>query len=142
MRRFALAVLGSIAAMAVATTTAGASFDPHFTVITTFISGEERNGAFHFKFRVLDELDHSDTVGNGTGRCRQHKKIRCRAELHLNGEVGGRGDLVVKGNEGGGGDTSFLVVDGSGDFGGVAGKMVIQPEPGDRENRFHFDLVR
>jgi hypothetical protein len=49
--------------------------------------------------------------------------------------------LLVKGNEGRG-DNTFLVVNGSGDFDGVAGKMIIHPEPGRRKDRFHFDLVR
>jgi hypothetical protein len=142
MRRFALASLVAVmAGVAMAATTSGASFDRHFTVISKFVSGEERRGAFHFKLRLLDELDHSDKVGNARARCNQERrKIRCRVLVHLNGEVGGRGDLVVKGNEGRG-DNTFLVVNGSGDFDGVAGKMTIHPEPGAKD-RFHFDLVR
>ena len=143
MRRVTLsAFVGMIAAMALATTTSGAAFDPHFTVIGKFLSGEERNEAFHFKLRLLDELDHSDRVGGMRGVCaQQERKIRCRAIFHFNGEVGGRGDVVIKGNEGHG-DQTFQVVDGSGDFAAVAGKMIIKPAPGPRKDRYQFHLVR
>jgi hypothetical protein len=153
MRRFALAALvGMIAAMSLATTTSGAGFHPHFTVIAKFgsISFEERNGAdiLHLKFQLRDELDLSDKVGKGTGKCRVHipgtRKTRCRAEIHLNGEVGGRGGLVDRGNEAGAtGDHTFNIVDGSGDFGGgIAGKIAVHPYPGDNKAKWEFDLVR
>jgi hypothetical protein len=143
MRRFGLAALvAMIAVIAMATTSSGASFDRHFSVVSRFLSGEERHGAFHFKLRLVNEFDHSDKVGDGRARCNDAgRKIKCRVRFHFNGEVGGRGDLVVRGNEGHG-DTTFHVAYGSGDFAGVAGKMVIQPEPGNREDRFDFDLVR
>jgi hypothetical protein len=153
MRRFALAALaGMIAAMSLATTTSGATFDPHFTVIAKIVSVsfDERDGAdvLHLRFQLRDELDLSDKVGHATGKCRVHlpgtRKSRCRAETHLNGEVGGRGDLVNRGNEHGGtGDSTFNIVDGSGDFGGgIAGKLVVHPYPGDNKAKWEFDLVR
>jgi hypothetical protein len=147
MRKFALAALvAMIAAMSLATTTSGAGFDAHFTVVTKYVSSsfDERHDVLHLKFRLLDKLDLSDKVGNGTGLCRIQqapRKTRCRAEAHLNGEVGGFGDLVVRGNRGHG-DTTFNVVDGSGDFGGVAGKVCVMAAAGDNKDKWEFDLVR
>jgi hypothetical protein len=81
------------------------SFDPQFTVVTKFVSFsfDERNDVLHLKFRILNESDISDKVGHGTGKCRVNRaprKVRCCVEFHLNGEIGGRGDLVARGNEG------------------------------------------
>jgi hypothetical protein len=143
MRTFALAALvGMIAAMALATTTSGAGFDRHFTVVAKETAFKETEEALRVRFKLLDEFDHSDKVGRAKVRCRGgRRKARCRGPFHFNGEVGGSGDLFVKGNFGRG-DNTFNVVDGTGDFAGVVGKMIRHPEPGRRKDRLHFDLVR
>jgi hypothetical protein len=143
MRRFVPALLvGTIAAMALATTSSGAGFDRHFTVIAKESGFEETRDGFRLKFKMLDEFDHSDKVGRAKARCREgRRKLRCHALLHFNGEVGGRGDLVIKGNFGRG-DNSALVTNGSGEFDGVAGKLITHPQPGQRKEKWHFDLVR
>jgi hypothetical protein len=143
MHRFGLAVLvGVIAAMAFATTSSSAGLDRHFAVIAKGVSFEEIRDGFRVRFKLLDEFDRSDKVGTARARCREgRRKVRCHAPMHFNGEVGGRGDLIVEGNFGRG-DQSFLVVNGSGDFDGVAGKMITHPLPGRNKEKWHFDLVR
>jgi hypothetical protein len=141
MRRFVPALLvGMIAAMALATTTSGASFDRHFAVVAKDTAFKETEEGFRLRFKMLEEHDRSDKVGRARARCRTGRKVRCRALLHFNGEVGGRGDLIVKGNLGRG-DNNLLVVNGTGDFDGVAGKMIIHSGPRNKD-KWHFDLVR
>jgi hypothetical protein len=54
--------------------------------------------------------------------------------INLNGRVGGVGSLFVNGNIGRR-DSRLNVVGGTGDFAGVAGKVIAR-------NQLHFDLVR
>ena len=147
MRRFIPALLVAvIAAMGLAATSSGGSrsFDPHFTVLAKAVEGKETNRGFKTVFKLFNKFDASDKVGNLTGFCtfeRGDDKVRCKGDAHLNGEVGGEGDLVVKGNFRRG-DDSLLVKNGTGDFNGVVGKMLSRPYPGNRWEKFHFDLVR
>jgi hypothetical protein len=143
MRRFVLVGLIALLAGAVLVgTSSGASFDRHFTVVAKETAFKETEEALRVRFKLLDEFDRSDKVGKAKVRCRPgRRKARCRGLFHFNGEVGGRGDLIVKGNFAPR-DNNFLVVNGTGEFDGVAGKMIRHPEPGNRKDRLHFDLVR
>ena len=143
MRKLILA--GAIATLGVGllVTSASASFDHHFTVISKQVSGEQiSRHAFRFKDKLFQPGNRSNRVGRDKGKCRQgpsHKKIRCHAVVHLNGEIGGLGDLRVSGNLGHG-DKRLNVVGGTGDFNGVGGKLLLHTLS--RHDRYHFDLVR
>ena len=125
-----LIVTGVIAALGLAlfAIPASATFDHQFRVFEkasfqTLPSGE----AFRFKGKLFDPRNRHDRVGRDHGVCkiRPHETLRCRGTYHLNGEIGGFGDIKVKGNlrpE----DQRLSVVGGSGDFNGVAGKEVFR----------------
>ena len=119
-----LAALGS-AALAVP---ASASFDPHFRVFEKARFHVVHNGeAFTIRGGLFDPLNHDNRVGNDRGRCkiRPHGVARCRGVMHLDGEIGGSGDIKYRGNVRPG-DSRLNVTGGSGDFNGVAGKWVFK----------------
>jgi hypothetical protein len=139
-----LILTGAIATLGVGllATSASASFDHHFSVIAKQVSGHQvGQHAFVFKDKLLQPGNRSNRVGRDKGKCREasHRKLRCHAVVHLNGEIGGFGDIRVAGNIGRG-DNRVNVVGGTGDFNGVAGKMLIHSLHGDTD-RLHFDLV-
>ena len=147
MRKFVLA--GVIAALGVAMLAipASASFDRHFSVISKQVSGEPvGENAFRFKDKLLQPHNRDNRVGRDEGICRavSRRAIRCHAVVHLNGEIGGFGDIRVRGNiaaVAGRGDNRLNVVGGTGDFNGVAGKLLLH-NLGRRADKLHFDLVR
>ena len=92
-----LAALGS----AVLAVPASASFDPHFTVFEKarfhVLQNEE---VFTIRGGLYDPLNHDNRVGSDHARCkiRPHETLRCRGVIHLNGEIGGSGDIKYRGN--------------------------------------------
>ena len=143
MRKFIGA--GAIAALSLAllASTASASFDPHFSVIAKQTSGHQGQSSFRFKDRLFNPANLHDRVGRDWGRCkfRHHvRKIRCRALAHLNGDIGGFGDIRVRGTLGHH-DNRLNVVGGTHDFRGVAGKVTVHTIHGNTD-RLHFALVR
>ena len=137
----ALAALGSVALAVPAT----ASFDSHFTVLEKarfHVLSNER--AFTIRGGLFDPRNHDDRVGSDRGRCkiRPHGVLRCRGVMHLNGEIGGSGDIKYRGNVRRD-DSRLNVTGGSGDFNGVAGKWVFENlnKPGTKSLN-HFALVR
>jgi len=142
MRKLILASVIATLGVGLLVTSASASFDHHFTVISKQVSGERISShAFRFKDKLFQPGNRSNRVGRDKGKCREasHNKIRCHAVVHLNGEIGGFGDLLVAGNIGRG-DKRLNVVGGTGDFNGVAGKLQLHTLS--RIDRLHFDLVR
>jgi hypothetical protein len=118
---------------------ASASFDRHFTVITNTIESHPTADGFRFHDQLLQAFNRSNQVGNDRGHCRGERvKVRCHIRVHLNGEVGGLGDIFVSGNLGAH-DGRLNVTGGTDDFDGVAGKVVLR---GAHDNRVHFDLTR
>ena len=141
MRKFVLAGVIATLAVAMLAIPASASFDRHFSVIEKGVSGGPvGEHAFRFKNKLLQPHNRDNRVGRDQGKCREapHRKLRCHAVVHLNGEIGGFGDLRVRGNIGPS-DNRLNVVGGSGDFNGVAGKLLLL---GQRAEKLHFDLVR
>jgi hypothetical protein len=126
----ALAVLGTM----LIAVPASASFDSHFTV-----RGHDfqlkRVGNHRLKFRVKLRK-HGARVGTGHGRCHELNKsqARCHIHYHLNGKVGGDGTIKAVGRFGKGRER-FNVTGGSGDFDGVAGKVILSH---DNKSRFHL----
>ena len=143
MRKFVLAGVIATLGVAMLAIPASASFDRHFNVIEKGVSGEPvGEHAFRFKNKLVQPHNRDNRVGSDEGICREapHRKLRCRAVVHLNGEIGGFGDLRVRGNIGPS-DNRLNVVGGSGDFNGVAGKLLLHGlSP--RADKLHFDLVR
>ena len=136
-----LAALGS-AALAVPAT---ASFDSHFTVFEKarfHLLSNER--VFTVRGGLYEPLDHNDRVGSDRGRCRVRSEfvLRCRGVIHLNGEIGGSGDIKYRGNLKKH-EFRVNVTGGSGDFNGIAGKLVYEylNEEGSKTLN-HFALVR
>ena len=82
---------------------------------------------FTIRGQLFDPRNHDDKVGNDHGRCRirPHEVLRCRGVMHLNGEIGGSGDIKYRGNVRRH-DSRLNVTGGSGDFNGVAGKWVFE----------------
>ena len=142
MRKFVLAGVIATLGVAMLAIPASASFDRHFSVIGKQVSGGPvGEHAFRFKDKLLQPHNRDNRVGRDQGICREAKrKLRCRAVVHLNGEIGGFGDIRVSGNIGRG-DNKLNVVGGTGDFNGVAGKMLLH-NLSRRADKLHFDLVR
>jgi hypothetical protein len=142
MRKFILAA--ALAALGAAVLASSAvAFDHHFTVISKEKSGHQVGNTFRFKDKLLDPDNRHDKVGRLHGLCRfKHPgKTKCHARVHLNGEIGGFGDLRVRGDLDGG-PNHLVVLGGSADFDGVAGKLTDHNTKKHGVDRLHFDLVR
>ena len=114
-----------------------------FSVIAKQTSGSGGQNGFRFKDKLLDPRNRHDKVGRDWGRCKPKpkiRKLRCHALVHLNGEVGGFGNIQVSGDFGGH-DNRLNVVGGTHDFNGIAGKMLIHSLHGNTD-RLRFALVR
>ena len=128
MRKLILAgVLAALASAALAVP-ATASFDSHFRVFENarfhLLSNEQ---VFTIRGGLYDPLNHDDRVGSDHGRCRVRSEfvLRCRGVIHLNGEIGGSGDIKYRGNLKKH-EFRVNVTGGSGDFNGIAGKLVYE----------------
>jgi hypothetical protein len=141
MRKFMLAGILALVCAAVFASSASA-FDHHFTVLSKTKSGQRDGSVFRFEDVLLNPNDRSDRVGRDHGKCRfSRQESKCRAVIHLNGKIGGSGDIRVKGDTGRN-DKRLNVVGGSGQFDGVAGKMKLHGTQNKRVDRLHFDLTR
>jgi hypothetical protein len=141
MRKVILAAAVAALGSAVLAGPATASFDPHFNVLAKQISGQQTQHGFKFKDKLLDPRNTADKVGRDKGECREKPHaLKCRVTIHLNGELGGFGDLRLAGNFSRH-RLRLNVVGGSDDFNGVAGKMVLHSING-ATDKLHFDLVR
>jgi hypothetical protein len=142
MRKLIVAGVLASLGVAVLAVPASASFDHHFSVIGKQVSGHGTRHGFAFKDKLLDPRNRHNRVGRDRGECTERKtrKLRCHVLVHLNGEIGGFGDIRVAGNLGRG-DQRLNVVGGTDDFNGVAGKMLLRPLSGNTD-KLHFDLVR
>jgi hypothetical protein len=125
MRRIVPAAAAAVVVLAILAIPASARIDHHFSVITKQISSHQSGDTLHFRDQLFATFNPDDQVGNDRVRCREGhaNKFKCRATIHLNGEVGGEGFLFVNGNFGHG-DKRLNVVGGTGDFAGAAGKVL------------------
>ena len=117
-------------------------FDPHYRDFEKGVFHETPDG-FRFEGKLFDRHNHDDRVGRDRGRAKIGGHVgHVHGVFHLNGEVGGRGDLKYRGDIESG-DNRLVIVGGSGDFNGVSGKIVFH-----NKNRLgtktvnEFDLVR
>jgi hypothetical protein len=144
MRKFILVGVLAVLGAALLATSASA-FDHHFTVLGKQKSGHRAGqNAFVFKDKLLDPHNRSDMVGRLRGKCRfnpQKRKIKCHVLVHLNGEIGGLGNLRVRGDLDRGPD-HLVVLGGTRQFDGVAGKVTRHATKNKRIDKLHFDLIR
>jgi hypothetical protein len=123
---------------------AGASFDRHFTVLSKSISQQRVNGnTVRFRDKLLDPRNRDNRVGSDRGRCRVNLttgRVKCHAVVRLNGEIGGKGHIRIRGDLTRN-DHRLNVVGGDGDFNGIAGKVLLH-SVNRRTDRLHFDLTR
>jgi hypothetical protein len=124
MRRFVPAVLVAAIACACLAIPASASFDHHFSVVAKHDRFHQDSDGIRFQSDLFATWNHHNQVGHNRGKCRDAGDgFRCKVKFHFNGEVGGRGDIRAHGD--GSGDHRLVVVGGSGDFNGVAGKALV-----------------
>jgi hypothetical protein len=69
----------------------------------------------------------------------RNEHVKCRALIHLNGEIGGVGDIRIKGDFKRH-DNRVNVVGGSRQFNGVAGKAKLHNRSR-KIDKLHFDLT-
>jgi hypothetical protein len=145
MRKLIGAATLAALALALLAIPASASFDHHFTVLEKDVFKPNPNEtAFRFRGKLFDPRNRTDRVGRARGLCklRPHNSLRCRGTLHLNGEIGGFGDIETRGDIRRN-DLRLEVVGGSGDFEGVAGKLVFEfLNKSGSKTLDHFALVR
>ena len=128
MRKLMLVAVLAVLGAGLLAVPASASFDHHFRVLEkASFNPTPSEKAFRFKGKLFDPRNRHDRVGRDHGLCkiRHHETLRCRATYHLNGKIGGLGDIKTKGNIRSA-DNRVNVVGGSGDFNGVAGKEVFR----------------
>ena len=122
MRKFMLAAALAVLGAAVVASPAFA-FDHHFSVLGKGKSFHRAGqNAFVFREKLLDPNNRRNKVGRDRGKCRakrQGRKIKCHVRFHLNGKIGGFGDIRVRGDLDPGPD-HLVVLGGSDDFNGVA----------------------
>ena len=139
-----LIVPGVVALTLAGGATAQAFFTPHFSVIAKQMETHRTHaGGFVFKDNLLDPANPSNSVGRNRVRCtpRSHDVLHCRGIVFLNGELGGEGTITAKGNLSEDEAIRFNVTGGSGDFNGVAGKVVSTDYNG-RADLLEFSLVK
>jgi hypothetical protein len=126
MRRLLITGVVAAATFAALVLPSSAFFDSHFAVISDTVESHRTDDGFRFREQLFQIENPSNQVGRDQGRCsaRAHRKFKCKVVVHLNGEVGGLGFLRVNGNIGPG-DNRLNVTGGTGDFAGVAGKVVL-----------------
>jgi hypothetical protein len=139
-----IGIVTTLSAAALLAIPASASFDHHFSVIARPVSGHVVGGTkFVFREHLFDPRNRRDRVGRDWSKCKDRRNTtKCRAHIHLNGEIGGFGTLSVSGDFGDKHDKKLNVTGGTHDFNGVAGKMLVHAVGHKGAARYHFDLVR
>jgi hypothetical protein len=86
------------------------------------------NGAVAFNEKLVDPARPQNKVGYDRGICKPSGPVavRCTATFHLDGEIGGHGDITVAGKVFQG-SLPLEVIDGTGAFEGASGTMTIVP---------------
>ena len=140
-----LLVSGSLAAVLAASLAvpAMASLDPHFKVVTKTVHHHQLgNGRVAFYEKVIDPHRPQNKVGYDHGVCKPDGPVAafCKATFHLDGEIGGHGDIRVAGKLFQG-SPPLEVIGGTGAFEGVGGTVTIEPSDlGDKYGLQIFDL--
>ena len=77
----------------------------------------EPGKGFRYKGKMFDPQNRDNRVGSDRGKCtiKPRDAVKCEGTVHLNGEIGGLGDIEYRGTATRR-DSSFNVVGGSDDF--------------------------
>ena len=122
-----LALSLAVVLSAAAASTASAPTEHHFRLFEkqSFQGPTGKVGdVFRYKGKMFDPQDRDNRVGSDRGECeilRVDRAAKCEGTTHLNGEIGGLGDIEYRGTWRPGVDT-FKVVGGSDDFAGATGE--------------------
>ena len=83
----------------------------------------EPGKGFRYKGKMFDPQNRDNRVGSDRGKCtiKPRDAVKCEGTVHLNGEIGGLGDIEYRGTATRR-DSSFNVVGGSDDFEGATGE--------------------
>ena len=83
----------------------------------------EPGKGFRYKGKMFDPQNRDNRVGSDRGKCtiKPRDAVKCEGTVHLNGEIGGLGDIAYRGTATRR-DSSFNVVGGSDDFEGATGE--------------------
>ena len=136
MHRFILAA--AVAAIGAALlATPALAFDPHFYVHQKYRTSHDITpNRFVRQDTLRDPHDRQTRVGRDRFRCRARHgggTLKCRALVHLNGKIGGKGYIRARGQIHHG-DKYLQVFGGTRQFAGVAGRMFWNG------SRLQFDL--
>jgi hypothetical protein len=84
----------------------------------------EPGKGFRYKGKMFDPQNRDDRVGSDRGKCtiKPRDAVKCEGTVHLNGEIGGLGDIEYRGTATGR-NLGFNVVGGSDDFEGATGEV-------------------
>jgi hypothetical protein len=80
--------------------TSASAFDHHFSVALEAEFGSPNANSVRLKDKLLDPRNRHDRVGRDYGKCRfipRKEKVKCHAVIHLQGEIGGFGDIRIRG---------------------------------------------
>ena len=142
-RRLTLSAAISAFAAAALAVPAQASLDPHFKVVTKTVHFTDLgHGKVKFYEKVIDPKRPQNKVGYDHGRCGPDGPVafKCKVIFHLDGEIGGHGDLTAKGRVFQGQPT-LEVIDGTHDFEGAEGTLTLaQSDLGNSYGLNIFDL--
>ena len=113
--------------------TSASAFDHHFYVHQKYRSGHTiGQNVFVSQHKLKDPHNRTVRVGRDRWQCRgkdHPSRLKCRALVHLNGRIGGKGYIRVRGQVGHG-DKYLRVVGGTRQFNGVRGKDVLELQHG------------
>jgi hypothetical protein len=134
-----LALSLAVVLLAAAASTASAATEHHFQLFEK----QSFEGGAGYKGKMFDPQDRDNQVGSDRGKCkiRPHDKVKCQGTTHLNGEIGGLGDIEYRGTWSRRG-VRFDVVGGTGDFAGATGETGFRNlGNGPAYERFHRRLM-
>jgi hypothetical protein len=127
----AAGLVGAVAAPASAVT------EYHFSLFEKSSNHPLTNKSFRFKGALFDPQNRDDRVGSDRGKCKSKRPLehltardalKCQGTFHLDGDIGGFGDIEYRGHiRFRPPDLTLNVVGGSDDFDGATGKWEIRP---------------
>jgi hypothetical protein len=140
-RRWAivLSVIATLAALGLGllATPASAVTEYHFSLFEKSSNHPLTNKSFRFKGALFDPQNRDDRVGSDRGKCKSKRPLehltardalKCQGTFHLDGDIGGFGDIEYRGHiRFRPPDLTLNVVGGSDDFDGATGKWEIRP---------------
>lgn len=131
MRKFILTATLAALGVALLASPASAVTEYHFKLFEkqsfqSVPANPEPGTGFRFKGKMFDPENRANRVGSDRGKCefRRHG-VFCQGTTHLDGEIGGLGDIRYRGIARAG-DLTFNVVGGSDDFAGATGEVAFR----------------